>query len=502
MKLLYILNICLIITVTLVKATTYESLGIDIIQKQLAEEKMIEESTLPVINISTRNNSEPILSRDIYTEAVIDIINVEDNYKINEKPTRIKLRGNSSSYNGNIEKMKGHLLPYKIKFDKKINMLGLHNGEKFKDWVFLKPVWNIISNDFAFKVGRIIFENTEIFVTDVKFFNLYINDEFQGIYLLCEHNQVNEKKVNVMVPEKNYTSTDIGYYFEINNYYKRETRYFQLNYENATVTDIIGETRKFIEAEYTMKSDIYSQEQFDFIGNYTQNVFKIIYLAIEKNEYKTFDENYNLVNSTFTNSQDTISAVLDIESAVDMYLLYETVHDNDCGDGSFYFAIDFSKNSKIKKLQMTSPWDFDWGYNYFGESPDRYLTGVFNDKSFVEAKGDRTNPWFVLLIKEQWFHQLVSNKWASVSEKIHAQLVNEKELVENTPEFYKYTPDDRYNRFITTSVWLEERFHWMDNVFVPVENENFIDTDDIPEVIEFEETSIADEDEDSYDEEI
>ncbi|ORX75976.1 hypothetical protein BCR32DRAFT_271578 [Anaeromyces robustus] len=471
MKILNISTLCLIIATKFVNAVSYESLGIDASQKQLAEEKMLEESTLPIINISTRNNSELILSRENYTEAVIDVINVEDNYKIKEGSARVKLRGNSSSFNGDPEKMKGNLLPYKISFDKKTNMLGLHNGEKFKNWVLLKPVWNIIANDIAFKIARIIFENTEIYITDSTFINLYINDEYQNIYHLCEQNQAHEKKVNIMIPEKNYTGTDIGYYFEINNYFDNEPQYFTLNYENATVTDINGETRQFYPAEYTMKSDIYSQEQFDFIGNYTQNVFKIIYLAVEKGEYKTFDENFKVVNSTFTNSQDTISALLDIDSVVNMYLLYETVHDNDCGEGSFYFAVDFSINSKIPKLQMTSPWDFDWGNNYLGENPDRYFAGVFNDMSFVESKGDRSNPWFILLIKEKWFQQLVSKKWVSVSERIHKELANEREFIESIPDFLKYTIEKNARRFFTTSDWLEERFQWLDKVFVPDEKE-------------------------------
>lgn len=60
------------------------------------------------------------------------------------------------------------------------------------------------------------------------------------------------------------------------DYFDKEQHYFQLNYEDVTITNITGEIRNFV------KADIYSQEQFDFIGNYSQNVFKIIYLAIEK----------------------------------------------------------------------------------------------------------------------------------------------------------------------------------------------------------------------------
>ncbi|OUM68355.1 hypothetical protein PIROE2DRAFT_58123 [Piromyces sp. E2] len=480
MKILLLTILIILLFINTIGAHTYESLGIDDAQKQENNVMIANESVLPVINISTRNNTELILSREIYTDCVVDVLNVEDNLKLQEKSASIKLRGNSSSFYGDVKKVMANQVPYRIKFDEKINVLGLHHGEKFKDWVLLKTEGDVIRNDIAFRMGRIIFGD-KYYVSDSKFVKLYINDTFKGIYLLVEQNEIDKKKVNVSVPEKNYNGTDIGYYFEIDNYYNENPgKYFIYDYGGVTIKDIRGVERKLAQVEFTVKSDFYCQEQLDFIGNYTTNVFSILYHAIEKGEYKTMDENYNLVNSTFTSAEETISAVLDIESAVNMYLLYEIVHDNDVGEGSFFFAIDFSRKSKIQKLQMVSPWDFNWTY---GDSPRRYWAAAFCEASFAKRMGDRSNPWFILLGKEEWFHELVSKKWESLSSSIRAEVINEKNhLIDNINDI-SLVGKNVMDGVDSIDNWLNKRFNWIDEAFVPGQSVSVIPVEKEPIVI-------------------
>ena len=119
MKSLLFTILIILFIINIVSSHSYESLNIDALQKQEIEKKIEDESVLPVINISTLNNTELILSRDQYTDCVVDVLNVEDEYKLKEKFARIKIRGNSSSYYGDVKKVKYNLVPYKIKFDKK-----------------------------------------------------------------------------------------------------------------------------------------------------------------------------------------------------------------------------------------------------------------------------------------------------------------------------------------------------------------------------------------------
>ena len=461
---------------------TYESLGVDAAAKEAFEQNISSQTNLPVINVTTNNNSEMILSREVYTECVVDVFNAGEDYELNETSADIKVRGNSSAYYGDVEQIKKNLVPYRIKFDKKQGMLGLNDGAKCKSWVLLKPEWNMIPNEMAFRLGRALFGD-KAFVSDARFVLLYVNDKLQGVYLLCEQSQVNKYRVDVTEPEKDYTGTDIGYYVELDNYAGQDPDeyYFHMDYEKATVTDVRGETRKFVSADYTIKNDVYSQDQVDFISKYLNNLFKIIYQAIEKNVYLTFDENYDLVESNYQNPKQAISAVMDLESVVDMYLLYEMVHDYDCGEGSFYMCVDFAEGSKTPKLQFTSPWDFNWAYD---GSTSRYWAGAFCDKDFARRNGDRSNPWFIMLAKEQWFRDLCGKKWAEYGDTVKAAVQEERDMLNaDYNDYVKYTNGGIY---CVDNVldFVSARINWIDNTFKKPSGN--IDYDEYPDLVDAE----------------
>ena len=444
-------------------AHDYESLGVDAAAKATFFENADAKTQLPIVSITTRNNSELILSKEEYTDCVVDVFGADEKYDLSEVSAGIKVRGNSSAYYGDPEKIKKNTVPYRIKFDKKQNMLGLNDGAKCKSWVLLKTDWNICANSIALRMGREIFDDTA-FVSDSTYVHLYVNDKLQGTYLLCEQSQVNENRVNVTEPEKDYTGTDIGYYLELDNYATDEpdNPYISMDYEGATVKDVRGTERQFVPAEYSIKNDIYSTEQRDYIEKYLNNVFELIYRATEKNEFLALDENNDLVPSDYKSAEEAICAVMNIESVVDMYLLYEIVHDYDCGEGSFYMCVDFSENSATPKLQFTSPWDFNWAYN---DSNTRYWAGAFCTTSFANQYGDRSNPWFILLAKQEWFHDLCTKKWIAESAAVKAAVAEERAvLTKYKTDINKKEPygtDSAEN----TLKWVDKRLEWMDKTF-------------------------------------
>ena len=455
-------------TVTAIAASaadphTYESLGVDKDAKVAFETKTAAKTRLPVINITTTGNKEMILSKEVYTDCVVDVFNAGKEFEMDEVSAGIKVRGNSSAYYGDVEKIKRNPVPYRIKFDKKQNMLGLNDGAKCKSWVLLKTDWNICANDIAFRMGREIFDDTA-FVSDAQYVHLYVNDKLQGLYLLCEQSQVNEYRVNVSEAPDGYTGTDIGYYLELDNYADREEDniYFTMDYEGAKVTDVRGVSREFVPADYSIKNDIYSEEQKAFIDKYLNNVFKILYNATEKGVYYTFDANFDLIPSDYTTAEETVSAVMDMDSVVDMYLLYEIVHDYDCGEGSFYMCVDFAEGSNTPKLQFTSPWDFNWAYN---DSTTRYWAGAFCTNSFANQYGDRSNPWLILLAKQDWFHDLCADKWAAERENVRKAVQTERDILA------KYEKDinvkEQYGTSSASNLldWVDKRLTWMDATF-------------------------------------
>ncbi len=441
---------------------TYESLSADKAEKESFKKKIRSESKIPVISVTTAPD-DMIASREKYTSCVVDVFNCDEKLEINEASAGIKVRGNSSAYYGDVSQILANKVPYRIKFDKKTNMLGLNNGAECKSWVLLKSDWDLIRNDIAFRFGRTIMGDSN-FCSDGQLVHLYVNEEFQGVYELCEQCQINPNRVDISEPEEGYTDIDIGYYLELDNYATsdEDNHYISMDYENATVTDINGETRQFVPAEYSIKNDLYSQNQIDFIDKYLNNLFKIVYEACENGKYYKFDENYDLVDSDVTTAEEAVSNVMDIDSVRDMYILYEIVHDYDCGEGSFYMCVDLSKDSKCPKLKFTSPWDFNWAYN---DSTEKYYAGAFTDKNFVAKKGDRSNPWFIILCKQDWFMATVKEKWTEMSREklLQGCIKTEREyLKEYDADLRKgeeWGPDSAEDLFN----WIENRIYWLNS---------------------------------------
>lgn len=441
---------------------SYESFGVDKAQKAEFNQSVSEGCNVPIISVTTEGMQD-IVSREDYLPCVVDVFNCDEQSVIDEASAGIRVRGNSTAFYGDVEQILENTVPYRIKFDSKTSMLGLNDGAECKSWVLLKTDWDLIKNDIAFRMGRAIMDG-ENYCSDSQFVHLYVNEEFMGIYLLCEQCQVNENRVDVTEPEEGYTATDIGYYLELDNYATSEegNYYFSMDYCGATVTDINGETRQFVPAEYSIKNDVYSQNQIDFIGKYTNNLFTLLYEACENGNYLAFDENYELVQSQAEDAQQAVSAVIDIDSAVDMYILYEIVHDYDCGEGSFYMCVDFAPDSKYPKLTFTSPWDFDWAYN---DEPDGgYYAAGFCEQSFVDEFGDRSNPWFILLMGQDWFVDMVREKWTDMNNQgtLMDCIIEESEILEayedDLNRIEDWATDSAYQRL----EWIMSRIDWLD----------------------------------------
>ncbi len=421
--------------------------------------------SIPVISVKTEGE-QPIISRDIYVNCEVTVGNVEAVYDMRNVKAGIRVRGNSSAYYGDEEKVLKYEVPYRIKFEKKCNLLGLNDGAKCKSWVLLRGDEGLIRDDIAFRFGR-LFLGERYYCSDARLVHLYVNDAFKGVYLLCEQSQVNEHRIDINEPEPDETGIDVGYLLEIDNYADADEHpFFRMNYDNVKLTDVHGVTQQITYANYSVKSEVVSKEQEKFISSYMKNLFRLVYEACENQNYLMFDENYQLVPAGYTNTKDTIDAVIDTESVVAMYMVYEIMRDRDQGEGSFYMCVDFSENSKYPKLTFLCPWDFDWTCQ--GDSKGRYYAAGFDDPDFVNKYGDRSNPWFIMLAKEEWFMEKVRKQWSSLQKDslIYECIEEERRYLET------YEADlNRKNSSATKSAnyllnWIESRVEWLDEEWI------------------------------------
>ena len=353
----------------------------------------------PCIHIVTEEG-QPVLSRETYVPATITVFNCDEAYELTAE-CGIRVRGNSTAEQGE-EK------PYRIRFEKKQNMLGLHNGLKYRNWVLLRTYWHLCPDYMGFRLAETIFEG-KYYSSDCMFVNLYLNGKDLGIYLLCEQNQAARDRMDVYEPDEGETRTEIGYLLEMDNYPDDEHPGFGIG-EKPYVEDIAGRKRVVKGTYYAIKSDVQDEKQEQYIEKWLNGVYSVLYEAAANGEAVRLDEELRPVPAENLTAFEAVNELLDLESLADMLILEELVQNYDVGAGSFYMAIDFSADSRYKKLTFLGPWDLSWGYI---EPPDGgFYAGTF--QNHIQGM-DNSNPWFVLAMKLEGFRSIVRERWKALS---------------------------------------------------------------------------------------
>lgn len=269
-------------------------------------------SNLPIVYINT---PAPIESKDDWVKkCTIRIANAGEGNVQFEK-VQMKGRGNTT---WSFPKK-----PYAIKLDKKSEVLGM---AKHKRWCLLAN-WldrTNIRNDVMLEIGNRL-TGLE-WTPSGKFVDLVFNGKFEGTYYLCEQIKVDPNRVDIT----EMTNLDIsgvsltgGYLIELDKNFDEVNKFrskildFPVNFKDPD-------------------EEILQPAQFAYMENY-----------------------FNEVEFKLTNHADwaEIEALLDIDSFIDWWLLYEIAGTwEPCGPKSC-----FMYKKRNGKLYAGPGWDFDWG---------------------------------------------------------------------------------------------------------------------------------------------
>ena len=392
--------------------------------------------TMPTIYINTENgdnswatkyNRNDKLAGNIdYVNATVSVSDCQEEYVLSNIEASVKVRGN---YTLEYEKK-----PIRIKFSNKQNMLGLHDNEKYKNWVLLAD-WKDLSmtnNTVAFYLGNTILGSDGYYCTDFRNVEVYLNGQYWGVYLLVEQQEVKDGRTSVPEVDDNYTGNDIGYFFEYDGYYTEEKNIpdgdptFTMNHQGLPSGS----------NGYTIKSDIYADSQISFLQSYMNNIMYIAYQATKGNYYM-FDDNYNVISAdSNSNAKNIIGSVIDLQSLVDVYILNEIAKDLDVDWSSFYLSLNMTAEGN-KKLTFEAPWDFDSAFGLVSRDNCATTTGLY--------AATNANPWFQLVIKQDWFWEMVYEKWSEM--KDNGVLDNALKLIRLEKETYKDYYIKNYTRW-------------------------------------------------------
>jgi hypothetical protein len=329
--------------------------------------------------------------------------------------------------------------PLRIKFDEKQSVLGLNDGAETKNWLLLASYkdGSMLRDKASLQMARGIFEKDGLYASDTQLVDVIVNGKYWGVYLLAEYQQVNPDRVDITDPEKDYQGTDIGYFMEFDGYFFNEDdlHQFRMDYnKNAPLTpydgnDGSGRTMAARcsddpedprdEVGMTIHSNIYSVAQHDFIANYTNNVYNIMYRAAYDDEAWVFDDDYKTISMTDKiTPREAVEKVVNVDSLADMYIISELTCDADIYWSSFYMDADFGEGGD-KKLTFEAPWDFDSGLGNKDRCADG--TGYYAANIVPDANGgvdgggeyDSINPWLAVLMYEDWFRDIIKEKWTA-----------------------------------------------------------------------------------------
>lgn len=275
-------------------------------------------------------------------------------YNVGSSGITFRIRGNTSAYYG-VKK------PYKIKLQKKADLLLRGNDSVFadKNWLLIKDA------SLKFLIGFKVNELLQLQWTPAfRYVNVVINGRYAGVYMLVESVSRN-KKCRLNVDKQ-------GFIFEYDAYWWKE----QL-YEKST----LGRWPMNYTIKYPDTNDI-THEQLDYFSQ-----------MIRQMEQSLKNGNY--------------SDYIDIESFARWILAHDIIGGSDSNGSNYYFTKYDSTNQS--KVMMANLWDFD--HVFYRE--DKW-DGCHNIGCFHWLFNNRNNE----------FVEMYKSIWKSISDTVFDEIIS------------------------------------------------------------------------------
>lgn len=319
---------------------------------------ILQGSALPAVYIETESGSLDAIRADkSHKESgAIRIVNADGSLHYAGLLKHIKGRGNTS--------WEHDKKPFNIKLQEKADLFGMGAA---KNWCLLanyrdaSHVRNVMVYDYAADRDM---EN----VTGTQSFDLYVNGEYQGLYLMTEKVEVGKNRVDI---------PDLDEENELKNPQKKLEEYpaFSTGTEKGVSLPYTPQ-----EAEgYLMELDFAERWEEEISGFVTEAGQPVVLknpecaseeqVAYAKELVQTFE-------SRLLSGDPSYLDCIDLDSWVQLYLIEEIFEDVDCGLSSIYFYI------RDGKLTAGPLWDFDltMGASYAITNP-RTLYAAWSERT-------------------------------------------------------------------------------------------------------------------------
>lgn len=312
---------------------------------------------------------------------------------------------------------------YKIKLDEKVSMLGM---PKDREWDLISNFRDksMLQNYITYQLAGILGDE---YFPKCKFIELYLNRQYQGIYLLVEHVKVSQNRVNI-------PKNDSSFLFEKTS---------ETSSDGIMFTSSLGYIFKFCQPK---EPNAHAKEL----------------LEGRINDFESFLQSRDIYNI------DSIVQWIDIDDFVRYYWIQEFTKNIDGHRRSIFITWEKKENSNAP-LKMGPVWDFDLGY---GNSRDKH---AIPNQWLIRKYG-----WNRFLFKNQEYEKRVKEFWTRNRSAFVATLdsidsMSQKLVKASTNEFKKWPvleTDDgfpffrKFNNYQeavdSLKYWIEQRIQWID----------------------------------------
>lgn len=374
-----------------------------------------DERVIPRVDVYTKDEAE-ILSKEDYVDCTVTVSGTD----VKDAEAGIRGRGNTT-WKYYPKK------PYRIKFEEKTSIFG---EEKNKSWVLLA-----LYNDFSAVKDRLAFTmadylGTDVFVPSYNYVELYLNGEYNGLYLMTD--QVDENKGRAGVKDDEIVESDsveVPFLVELDAYAPEEGK------EGVDWFTVGG---KAYAIKYPEADERYSDEQFEYIKSYIKSVD----------------------DACRAGDLDALSELVDIDTFVDFYIVQEVMGQPEINWKSVYMY-----KSADGKMKMGPVWDFDWGA--MGPS-----LGEEKNMHKKDVKGLRSDGnWFDMMLDgSEEFKKLTKDRFAEAKPLLLKAIADVRADEERVGDYmirnhlrwhwYRFwTSNPSY--YSKTLEWCEARIVWL-----------------------------------------
>lgn len=306
-----------------------------------------------------------------------------------------QIRGRGNSTWSEFEKK-----PYRLKFDKKIDFFGM--GAR-KDWILLANAMDhsLMRNYITFVIANGM---GDLYTSESQWVHLFIDDDYVGVYLLCEQTESGEHRVDIET-EHASTDLDVGFFIEYGGSADVDDNKF-FNFKHVAYKTITYQMTNHNAVIKYPKADECTSAQRNYIADYCNQVND----AILKRKW------------------DQILELVNIESFVDNFIVTEIMLNNDMGWNFFFYK------PAGDKLYLGPHWDYDQAAGaseHGGETYESWGTGT-------------PHPWFEALVQIDEFIELVKERWLELYDFIHSI---PETFIDEKAEEYKYDIDANFTRW-------------------------------------------------------